>query len=334
MFHKFTTAFILFGIVVLSACGAKEKKFVQMAGYAQGTTYHISYLETNGTVYTAQVDSILNVIDFAMSTYNKASDISIFNQSDTSITIGKHFQEVLKKAMQIAELTKGDFDITVGPLVNAWGFGANPKVKGDVKPEEILDRVGYQKVQLNGAQLSKTHPALKLDVNAIAQGYSVDVIAAYLESNGIIDYMVELGGEIRCSGRNADNNLWRIGIDKPSEEIEQERYQAIVQLDNKALATSGNYRKFYVDENGMKYVHTINPHTGYPVKSNLLSASVIAPDAMSADAFATTFMVMGLEKSIAFAKQHEDIYVYLVYVNKKGEWETYISPEMEKLIIN
>ena len=305
-----------------------------MAGYAQGTTYHISYLDTRESLYKVQVDSILNVIDFAMSTYNKDAEISIFNSADTTLTIGKHFQEVLQRSIEISKLTQGDFDVTVGPLVNAWGFGADPTVKGDVKPEEILDQVGYQKIQLNGTQLSKTHPNLKLDVNAIAQGYSVDVIGAFLESKGVTDYMVELGGEIRCNGRNADNNLWRIGIDKPSEEIQEERFQAIVNIDNRSLATSGNYRKFYVDENGMKYVHTINPHTGYPVKSNLLSASVIAPDAMTADAFATTFMVMGLEKSIAFSKKHPELYVYFVYVNKKGEWETYISPGMEEQIVN
>lgn len=334
MFQNLRIALSLFVAIILVSCGAQEKKFVRMAGYAQGTSYHISYLNADGTVYQTEIDSLLNEIDFAMSTYNAKSEISIFNKADTSLAIGVYFQEVLRRSLEISKETQGDFDVSVGPLVNAWGFGPNPKVKGDVMPEKILEKVGYQKVQLQGAMLSKTHPELNLDMNAIAQGYSVDVLARFLEQHAVVDYMIELGGEIRCNGKNADGNFWRIGIDKPSEQTQEGQYQAIVQLDNKSLATSGNYRKFYVDEKGMKYVHTINPHTGYPVKSNLLSASVVASDAMSADAYATSFMVMGLDKSIAFVQKHSGLDVYLVYANKKGDWETYISPGMKARITN
>jgi thiamine biosynthesis lipoprotein len=217
--------------------------------------------------------------------------------------------------------------------VNSWGFGSTKKATLDRnRIDSLLQLVGYKMLKLEGNKVIKAKPGIKLDFNAIAQGYSVDVLANYLESKGIDNYLVELGGELKAKGKKENEN-WKVGIDKPEEKTTEERkLQAVINLNNKALATSGNYRKFY-EENGQKFSHIINPVTGYPAKQNLLSATVIADDGITADAYATAFMVMGLNRSIQFLEDNKDLKLeaYFIYDNH-GIWKTYESESLKKWI--
>ncbi|MCH7859882.1 MAG: FAD:protein FMN transferase [Candidatus Marinimicrobia bacterium] len=236
----------------------------------------------------------------------------------------------------MAERTDGAFDPTVAPLVNAWGFGFTEGAS-DVDSamiDSILNYVNYKLVRLENHKIAKDKPGVMLDFNAIAQGYTVDVLADFLESKGIDNYLIELGGELKARGKNQDEKWWKIGIDKPVENINEREIEAVIELKNKALATSGSYRKFYVKD-GIKYSHTIDPKTGYPVNHSLLSATVLANDCMTADAYATAFMVIGIEKANAFLKENKDLDldVYFIYSTEEGLWKTYYSKDLEEVIV-
>ena len=225
----------------------------------------------------------------------------------------------------------------MSPLVKYWGFYNNDtnEVKVDsVAIQSIMKKVGIDKMTWEDSTVVLAE-GVKLDFNAIAQGTSVDLIAMLLEEKGILNYLIEVGGELKAKGVNADGNVWRVGIDKPSEEIDfQNRFQFILDLKDKALATSGNYRKFYVRD-GVKYAHTINPKTGFPSQNRLLSVTVVTSDCSLADAYATAFMAMGLKKTKQIIKNlDDDIEIYIVYTDKNGDWKVYMSPEMKKRIVN
>ncbi|WP_188220287.1 FAD:protein FMN transferase [Flavobacterium pokkalii] len=315
--------------LLLTACTNKE--VIKIEGNAQGTTYHISYIAPDNKNYKRDIDSILKIIDLSMSTWIPNSIISKINDNDKNISIDNYFAEVFKKSIEVSEKTNGYFDITIAPLVNFWGFGATPKKTIDKsKIDSLVQLVNYKMLKLEGNKIIKQNPKIQIDFNAIAQGYSVDILANYLENKGIANYLVELGGELKTKGRKGDEN-WKIGIDTPNEKPTAENpLKAIIILDNKALATSGNYRKFY-EENGQKFSHIINPKTGYPARQNLLSATVIANDCITADAYATVFMVMGLEQSKVFLEKNKELKleVYFIY-NDKGIWKTYISEGLKK----
>jgi thiamine biosynthesis lipoprotein len=217
-------------------------------------------------------------------------------------------------------------------LVNSWGFVFTKKTTQDsIKIDNLLHFVGYKMLKLEGNKIIKAKPGIKIDFNAIAQGYTVDVLANYLESKGINNYLVELGGELKAKGKK-ENEDWKVGIDKPDEKASERKLEAVINLKNKALATSGNYRKFY-EEGGQKFSHIINPKTGYPAQQNLLSVTVIANDCITADAYATAFMVMGLKKSIRFLEDNKDLKleVYFIY-DENGNWKTYASESLKKWI--
>lgn len=268
-----------------------------------------------------------------MSTYLPVSIISRINQNDSNVLVDDLFKNVFMKSIEVSEMTGGKFDVTVGPLVNAWGFGVNKRVPIDsARVDSLRTLVGYRMVSLQGNRLVKQKPGTLLDFNAIAQGYSVDVIADYLERQGIHNYLVELGGELKAKGKKNDGP-WKVGIDMPSEiETQGRPLKAVITLNDKALSTSGNYRKFYV-ENGQKYAHTIDPATGFPAKQNLLSATVIAADCITADAYATAFMVMGLQKARQFLKDNKslELEVYFIY-DENGRLATYASESLQKQI--
>jgi thiamine biosynthesis lipoprotein len=233
--------------------------------------------------------------------------------------------------------SEGNFDCSVSPLVNAWGFYkdklGDSLIIDSAKFRKILPYVGFDKISLI-ADFLVLPKGMRLDFNAIAQGYTVDVIAQFLQAKGYSNYLIEVGGELLAKGKNADGNIWRVGVDKPSENINKnERFQFILDLEDKALATSGNYRKFY-EKDGVKYAHTINPFTGFPTQNRLLSVTVIHDNCMLADAYATAFMVMGVKKSKRFAKEHPEIEIYLVYTGKDSSWKTFISADLQKRIIN
>lgn len=327
-----------FGILVLVASAliscSESSNSIQMQNYgrAQGTTYSISYIVPEGVDFNKSIDSILLVIDKSMSTWDKGSIISRVNAGDSSVRLDAHFKAVFDRAWMISKESNGLFDCTVGPLVNAWGFGPEGKEELDsVEVNRLRRYVGFENVRRTKSSLVLPKGYF-VDFNAIAQGYSVDVLADFLKSKGVQHFMVEVGGEVRCSGTNINEQVWRIGIDKPSEEIQEERFQTIVSLNNKSLATSGSYRKFYVDEvSGMKYSHTINPKTGWPVEDRLLSASIIANTAMDADAYATVCMVMGLEQAKQFIESKPDLEALFIYTDLRGEWQEWKSSGFEQM---
>jgi thiamine biosynthesis lipoprotein len=303
---------------------------ITISGAAQGTSYHITYLAGQHSNYRESFDSIFKKIDLSLSTYNPASIISKINRNDSAVKVDDYFSDVFNKSMEVSGKTNGLFDVTVAPIINAYGFGFTKKERiTNVLIDSLLRFVGYKKVRLAGNKLVKDIPQVMLDFNAIAQGYTVDVLASFLESKGISNYMVEVGGELRAKGTKLNDSSWTVGIEQPDESLSDgESLFAVISIKDKSLATSGNYKKFYVEE-GKKYAHIINPFSGYPAKHNLLSATVIASDCMTADAYATSFMVMGLEKSKQFLSEHKDLglEVFFIYdengVSKKFTSENF-----------
>ena len=328
--------FISFSLLLWSCSDSSALKEESYNGYAQGTTFHISYLFKGEAKDRSQaIDSILKSVDRSLSTYDSKSLISQLN-AGLGITIDAHLREMLNQSKEVYVNSKGYFDPTIAPLVQFWGFGPEANINKDTAlVESILQLTGFNKLNYQANSL-KLPVGMSLDFNAIAQGYTVDLIAEYLEKEGIRNYMVEVGGEVRCLGENYQGKKWRIGVDKPTEEIDQQdRFQFIIAIDSAALATSGNYRKFWVDSlSGMRYSHTIDTKTGWPAKNRLLSASVVANKASTADAYATAFMAMGLEKSIKYLDQNKGLEVYLIYSDKEGNWQVYQSPGFKKMLVN
>lgn len=313
----------------------KPKEYIKLEGFTQGTTYSITYYDSLSRVLYKEIDSILNCIDLSMSIYNPESNISKLNSNQTD-SVDNLLKAVIDSSYKVYQATEGAFDITVGPVVRAIGFGPD-KTKGidSAKVRSLLPLIGMNKIRLSGSKLKKDDSRIQIDVNAIAQGYTVDVIGRFLEQLGIMNYLVEVGGEITAKGKNAKGNSWVVGIDKPVESaLPGEYIQAKVTISNGyGLATSGNYRKF-IEVNGQKYAHTINPKTGFPGLSNLLSATVVAPSATTADAFATAFMVKGLDWSVSFLEQAKDIDAYLVYSDSAGNYRVWMNRGMQKRIVH
>ena len=308
-----------------------KKEYLKYTGFTQGTTYNIIY-ETKKD-FSLEIDSILNKIDNSLSIYNPQSIISKLN-NNKEVVLDDYFKNVFIKAKNISEQTNGLFDLTVAPLVNAWGFGFKNKTEINEKLiDSLLQFVGFEKIRLENNKIIKSNKQICLDANAIAQGYTVDVIVDFFKSEKIENYLVEVGGELTAKGVNKEGDIWRVGIDKPIENsnAENRELQVILNLKDKSLATSGNYRKFY-EENGIKYSHSINPKTGYPVKDSLLSATIIADDAMTADAFATSFMLMGLEQTKIFLKKHQELDAYLIYSNKKAEFKVFYTENIKDIL--
>lgn len=319
---------------LLAGCKQSANELVKIAGEAQGTTYHITYLSENNADYKKEIDSIFKKIDTSLSTWIPASILSKINRNDSTVVIDDHFINVFTKSMKVSKETNGMFDITVAPIINAWGFGFSKKAQVDsVMIDSLLHFVGYKLVKLEEKKLIKEKPQVMLDFNAIAPGYTVDVLAAYLESKEISNYIIELGGEVRAKGKKDNDSTWTVGIDQPNEQATDGRpLKAIIKLKDRALATSGNYRKFYI-ENGKKRAHIIDPHTGYPAQHNLLSATVLADDCATADAYATAFMVMGVEKAKEFLDQHKELQLQVFFIyNENGSWKTYSSETLKPLI--
>jgi FAD:protein FMN transferase len=319
-------------LLVAAGCRDKNSVFDSFAGFTQGTTYSIVYENKNSIPpdsMKGKVDKILDDFDMSLSIYKDSSIISRLNRNE-DVVPDSFFVEVFQKSSLVSDMTGGAFDITVAPLVAAWGFGPDAhKNFTDSKRDSLLSLVGMDKVSLVNGRLVKTDPRVKLDVNAIAQGYSVDVICRYFDSMGIKNYLIEIGGEVRAKGKK-NGNLWRIGIDKPADNNMSpgQDLEAIIRISDKALATSGNYRKFFV-EDGIKYSHTIDPHTGYPARNTLLSASILAGDCSMADGIATACMVMGTQKTIEFIKKHPEFSAYLIFSNDSGNYETWFSSSLK-----
>lgn len=323
--------FPLLVILVVSGCGGK-KSYIYNEGFVFGTTYHIVY-ECDSDLQANVMDEIAKV-DWSLSTFKDTSVISRVNKNDSTVRLDGHFLTVFNKSLEVTAKTDGAFDITVAPLVNAWGFGFTKKDSmNNVKVDSILAFVGMDKVQLVNGKIIKADKRLMLDASAIAKGYGVDVAANYLESMGIENYMVEIGGELRVKGHNDKGKPWNVGIDKPIDDpaVSDRQLEAILHLDNQSLATSGNYRNFYY-KGTQKYAHTINPKTGFPVQTSVLSSSVIAPDCMTADAYATAFMVLGLDKALEIANADPNLEAYFVYSDANGQMKEAWTKGFEALI--
>ncbi len=328
--------FYLFTIFFFSCSSSDNTILVTNSGEAQGSYYHIKYMSMLGEDFHSQIDSILLEVDSSLSIYKDYSVISKLNNREI-VTADTLFSEVFLAAKKVYTQTEGNFDCSVKPIVNAWGFYkdkfGDSIVIDSAKFRKILPYVGFDKISLIADTLVMPK-GMSLDFNSIAQGFTVDVIARFFENKNIKNYLIEVGGELLAKGKNADGNIWRVGVDKPSEDIDvKERFQFILDLENKALATSGNYRKFY-EQDGVKYAHTINPFTGFPAQNRLLSVTVIHDNCMLADAYATAFMVMGVKKTKQFVASNPEIEIYLVYTGNDGDWKTFISPSMQKRIIN
>jgi FAD:protein FMN transferase len=326
---------LMSALAFISCSPASNERFIENTGQAQGSTYQIKYLSPEGVDFGDRFESIFAEIDLSMSTYVPTSLISLVNKGDTLVSVDSMFIDVLNRSLEIASETNGSFDPTIGPIVSLWGFGFD-EVRKDVTSEMVNDtksKTGYQNVTMNGLEV-RVPPGFNLDFNAIAQGYTVDYLAEFLEKSEVDRYMIEVGGEVRARGTNESGNVWKIGVDKPTEEIDQQdRFQFIITLENTSLATSGNYRKFWIDqETGARYSHTIDPQTGYPARNELLSASIIAPSAMDADAYATVCMVVGLTRCQELLESKSDLEGYLIYDNGNGVWETSITEGFQRYI--
>ena len=331
--------FILTMVMVACQPSVNEKVYL-IEGEAQGSTYHIKYIAERDENLKPAIDSILEVIDRSMSTYRSDSAISKINLGDTTVVVDQHFRKVFEASQQIWQESEGLFDPTVGVLVNAWGFGKQKISEADLPTDKKIDSlrkyVGFDKVALTEKNLiKKRYTEILFDFNAIAQGYTSDVVANYLSARGIKNYIVEIAGEMYLKGKNTvEDKSWTIGVENPLKPLNDRDLVATIQFTNQGLATSGNYRKVWTDSNGRKYVHSINPLTGRATQSDVLSATVVAPSTMLADGYATMFMVMGLAKSKAFLEKHPDLAVLLVYSDDKHQEATYKTKSFEKLIIH
>lgn len=298
---------VLLLAILFASCG---NKYQYDEGFIFGTTYHVVYQSDINSHEEYRMK--LQEVDNSLSSFNKNSIITKINQN-IDVECDSMFIDVFTASQKISEITDGAFDITVAPLVNAWGFGFK-KYNENVNIDSLMTFVGYKKVRLENKTIIKDMPNIQLITSAIAKGYGVDVVANYLESKGVINYMVEIGGEIRARGLNEKDLAWRVGIDKPIDDVTatDRQLQDVVEMPNGALATSGNYRNFYIKD-GKKYAHTIDPRTGYPVEHGLLSASVKAKNCMLADAYATSFMVLGLEKTMQIVNNDKSLEAYIIY---------------------
>lgn len=323
--------FLVIGTVII----IKQQKNINYQhdeGFIFGTIYHITY--HSDTNLKKEIEAELKKVDQSLSPFNKTSVISKVNRNENPV-IDPMFKEVFLLAENISNETHGAFDITVAPLVNEWGFGFK---KGVEPTRQVIDSlkyiVGYQKVKLTPKNyVQKQDPRIMLDCSAIAKGYGCDVVARLLRKNGINDYMIEIGGEIVTYGNSEKRVPWRIGVNKPTDDSlnTSQELQTILNVTDIAMATSGNYRNFYY-KNGKKYAHTIDPKTGYPVQHNILSATVLAKNCATADAYATSFMVLGLEGAQKILQQHPELMAYLIYADKDGKNQTWYSPSLKSKI--
>jgi len=331
MINKLMAGLLFLGLFT-SGCTDNKPVIANFAGLAQGSTYSIVY-DNKKNIDPAElrkkVEKTLSDFDMSLSLYKDSSIISKINRNE-DVVPDSFFTEVFRKSVLVSEMTDGAFDITVGPLVKAWGFGPDAhKSFTESKRDSLLKLVGMSKVSLINGRLVKTDPHVCLDVNAIAQGYSVDVICRLFDNLGIKNYLVEIGGEVRAKGKKA-GNLWRVGIDKPVDNnmTPGKTLQAIIRITDKAIATSGNYRKFYI-EDGVKYSHHVDPRTGYTTKNTLLSISIIADECAMADGVATGCLVMGKEKAMEFLDIHPEFEAFMVYSDDGGNFKTWTSDKLK-----
>ena len=337
----FNSSLLIAFICFMISCSGDEKKqqLVEFKGKTMGAGYSISYHDSLNRNFQIQIDSLLAVFDKEISTYRDDSRLMDFNKSDTGIFISKdeaqHLIRNFKLSLKVYELSSGWFNPAIMPIVNYWGFGKGDK-KGIENPDNklidsLLKNCDFGSVKLieqeGGVFIRKTNPKTTVLFNAIAPGDAADEIGRFLEKNGINNYLIEIGGEIRCRGKQSKNFGWMVGINTPKENAAINDMQVVVELNDVSLATSGNYRNF-IEMKGKKYAHTINPFTGFPEKNSLLSASIFTPSCADADALATACMAMGIEKSWEMISKMKDVEAYFIYSDDKGEMKVKHTEKM------
>lgn len=320
---------LLVAVFVVYTYRSNQTRTFVIQGTTMGTIpYQIKYIAKENLPLKPTIDSLLQAFNQSLSTYIPDSEISQFNKQSTFTFSSPYFYEVLKASQTVYEASDGLFDPTVSPLVDAWGFGSGRPIGPDSSQiDSLLHYVGFEKIEFDSQEVRKKVDGLQLNFSAIAKGQAIDVIAEWLKGQDIADFMVEIGGEVYANGKNEDDVLWTIGIEVPNEYVAGDVYDALP-LDNKGMATSGNYRNFLTID-GQKVSHTINPKTGFPEHSRLLSATVVAQNCMLADAYATACMAMGMEKSKTLAERHEDIEIYLIYSDESGNMQSYFSSGLQ-----
>lgn len=334
---KLVSLFVFAFLLISCQENQKEKIFI-IQGEAQGSTYAIKYINSTEVIKKASIDSLLLAFDMSLSTYRQDSQISKINSGDSTIAVDDFFVETFTTSQKIYEETDGLFDPTIGVLVNAYGFGpSKEKINlNQFKIDSLLQFVGFDKVKLNeNKTISKQFNETYFDFNAIAQGYSVDVVADFLKSKGIQNAIVEIGGEIFAFGKNTmENKNWIIGIDDPTQKPEERTLIAKIKLENLGMATSGNYRKVVTDSlSGQKFVHIINPKNGLSQKGSILSATVLAPKCIEADGYATAFMITEMEDIKKLLKKRNDLYVLLIYADKNNQIQQFKTANFQSLIL-
>jgi thiamine biosynthesis lipoprotein len=327
---------ILFFILCISAATFGQQ-LVTVEGKAQGTYYIIKYLSDDTTSLQHAIDSLFADVDQSLSLYKAGSLINRFNEGN-AVQMDHHMQTVVKRSLEISKASNGAFDITVKPLVDAWGFGVHKpavqKIPAADTLQHILQYVGYRHLQVRRQQLIKKKRGVEIDCNGIAQGYTSDVMGRLLEQRGIPNYLVDVGGELCSRGHNQHGKVWTVGIERPATDDNAYPIQALLALDNKAITTSGNYRRFF-DQGGIRFAHSINPVTGEALHSNIISVTVIARDAITADGFDNVLILMGVERGLSFISQHPEygLDAYYIYKDEKGKIQERFSPGFEKLLI-
>ncbi len=324
----FLVALIIGSVVIVSR--HSNMKYVTDEGKVFGTYYHITYSYSHSI--QQEIDKRLAMVDASLSPFNKRSIITAVNQN-RDVRVDSMFRYVFNLAHEVSGNTNGAFDITVAPLVNAWGFGFEKKdsVNSD-QIRSLLQSVGYRKVSLSqSGRVMKQNPDTKLDCSAIAKGYGCDVVAGLFDELGIKNYLIEIGGEIVAKGENAKQQKWSIGINRPVDDslMVDNKVAAVLELTDCGLATSGNYRRFYY-KNGKRYAHTIDPRTGYPVQHTLLSSTVIAKNCATADAYATAFMVLGIDSAKIVLANHPELEAYFIYSDSKGGYGVWMSQRLSE----
>ena len=302
------------------------------SGLIFGTTYNVTY--QNADDLQAEIEAELKKVDDQFSMFNSQSIVARLNRGEKP-ELTSDFIDVFNLARQVSEDTNGAFDITVAPLVNAWGFGfKHEQMPTKEQVDSLRQFIGMQYVNLKGNTISMQKPGMMLDFSAIAKGYGVDVIARLMERHDIKNFMVEIGGEITTRGINPERVPWKIGVNKPNEDAlnESHELQTILNVTDKSMATSGNYRNFYV-KGGKKYAHTIDPKTGYPVQHTLLSATVLADHCAKADAYATSFMVMGMDGAKQILERHKELMAYRIFTDRKGNLAVWYSPSLKDKLV-
>lgn len=313
----------------------KDQREYTIRGYAQGTDYSVKYYAVDSVVTKYTVDSILTVIDSSMSLYKSYSQINRFNEASQNLDLDPHFAAVMRKSFTVYKATKGKFDVTVAPLVQAWGFGPKriEKFPDSAEVKELLKCVGMNQLRLKGGRLIKSKPCIQVDLNGIAQGYSVDVVANHLLKKGLTSFVVEIGGELRMKGPKPDGSGMRIGIEGPALTAGGEPViRHIISINNGAITTAGNYRK-YLQKGAKKIAHLIDPKTGYPLDNALISVTIYAKDAITADGYDSPIMAMDVQEALDFVASKKGMEAYIIYHRKDGSVADTLTKGFKKMIV-